>query len=312
MTQKTMMRTAAVLACCARAMQLESVGRRQVLGGAGAGLGLLPSVSAAAGGGAGGGGLGGVVSDGGALTTLRRRVGQRVTSARPSYGLDSGDVYYPDFFEGTWRTTSRAVAVEAPLGAQLFGGNASLSAARAELGAAPVVYESRFVRDARGRLISDRPFNIASLAAATMAGGPDAIRDLPRSDQFNPDQVVFRLAPADAPGGAVYRAELRALARRYEPSSGVLRDEKGRAVFDFGELTRQQISLPGDVAAPPSVKDIETINCFTLLRDGKLEATQRTTTWLVATEGYAALRAQAADGRAVDVRTYAVDYDRVA
>ena len=33
---------------------------------------------------------------------------------------------------------------------------------------------------------------------------------------------------------------------------------------------------------------------------------------LVATEGYAALRAQAADGRAVDVRTYAVDYDRVA
>ncbi len=75
----------------------------------------------------------------GALTTLRRRVGQK-TLAQGSYGLDAPDVYYPDFFEGTWRVTSRAVEVSAPCGAPLFGGNASLAAARAELEAAPVVY----------------------------------------------------------------------------------------------------------------------------------------------------------------------------
>ena len=57
----------------------------------------------------------------GALTTLRRRVGQK-TLAQGSYGLDAPDVYYPDFFEGTWRVTSKAIEVSAPCGAPLFGG----------------------------------------------------------------------------------------------------------------------------------------------------------------------------------------------
>ena len=40
-------------------------------------------------------------------------------------------------------------------------------------------------------------------------------------------------------------------------------------------------------------------------------ATQRTATWLVATEGAAAIKAEMAGGIAVDVRTYALDYARV-
>ena len=72
----------------------------------------------------------------GALTTLRRRVGQK-TLAQGSYGLDAPDVYYPDFFEGTWRVTSKAVEVSAPCGAPLFGGNASLAAARGSSTARP-------------------------------------------------------------------------------------------------------------------------------------------------------------------------------
>ena len=244
----------------------------------------------------------------GALTTLRRRVGQK-TLAQGSYGLDAPDVYYPDFFEGTWRVTSKAIEVSAPCGAPLFGGNASLAAARAELEAAPVVYEARWIRDGRGRLIADRPYNIGSIAAATM-GGRDVLQQLPSSDAFDPNGLIFKLKPEGS--DVTYRAELRALARRFEPSAGELRDGAGLLVFDAGELSRQSISLPGkELVQPPSVKDIETINLFTRTKDGRITSTQRTSTWLVGTEGLAALKAQAADGRAVDVRTYKVDYERL-
>ena len=244
----------------------------------------------------------------GALTTLRRRVGQK-TLAQGSYGLDAPDVYYPDFFEGTWRVTSKAIEVSAPCGAPLFGGNASLAAARAELEAAPVVYEARWIRDGRGRLIADRPYNIGSIAAATM-GGRDVLQQLPSSDAFDPNGLIFKLKPEGS--DVTYRAELRALARRFEPSAGELRDGAGLLVFDAGELSRQSISLPGkELVQPPSVKDIETINLFTRTKDGRITSTQRTSTWLVGTGGLAALKAQAADGRAVDVRTYRVDYERL-
>ena len=147
-----------MLHACACAALRPAAERRDVLVGAPAAL-VAPGVAAAA-----------APPPDGSLTTLRRRVGQRVTTARPSYGLDASDVYYPDFFEGSWRTTSTAVDVQAPLGAALFGGNASLAAALKELRSPPVVYDCRFVRDARGRLVADRPYNIQSLAAATMGG----------------------------------------------------------------------------------------------------------------------------------------------
>ena len=242
------------------------------------------------------------------LTTLRRRVGQ-MTLAQAGYGLGAPDVYYPEVFAGTWRVTSRATEVLAPLGAPLFGGNASLAAARAELDAKPVTYEARWVRDRQGRLIADRPYNIASIAAATM-GGKDALQQLPSLEAFDPNGLIFRLKPEGS--DVTYRAELRALARRFEPSGGELRDASGLLIFDAGELTRQAISLPGkELVAPPSVKDIETINLFTRTKDGVITSTQRTSTWLVGTEGLAAMKAQAADGRAVDVRTYQVDYVRL-
>ena len=183
------------------------------------------------------------------------------------------------------------------------------AAARAELEAAPVVYEARWIRDGRGRLIADRPYNIGSIAAATM-GGRDVLQQLPSSDAFDPNGLIFKLKPEGS--DVTYRAELRALARRFEPSAGELRDSSGLLVFDAGELSRQSISLPGkELVQPPSVKDIETINCFTRLSPTKVAAVQRTSTWLVATEGYAAMRAQAADGRAVDIRTYDVLYERL-
>ena len=101
------------------------------------------------------------------------------------------------------------------------------------------------------------------------------------------------------------------MARRFEPSAGALRDDQKRPVFDVGELTRQQISLPGaEFRQPPSVKDIETINLFTRTAEGRISAVQLTSTWLVAVEGMAALKAQAAEGRAVDVRSYSVEYER--
>ena len=166
-------------------------------------------------------------------------MGQR-TLAQGSYGLDAPDVYYPDFFEGTWRVTSKAIEVSAPCGAPLFGGKASLAAARAELEAAPVVYEARWIRDGRGRLIADRPYNIASIAAATM-GGADALQQLPSSDAFDPNGLIFKLRPEGS--DVTYRAELRALARRFEPSAGELRD----GAWPPG-LRRRRALAPVDIA----------------------------------------------------------------
>ena len=208
----------------------------------------------------------------GALTTLRRRVGQK-TLAQGSYGLDAPDVYYPDFFEGTWRVTSKAVEVSAPCGAPLFGGNASLAAARAELEAAPVVYEARWIRDGRGRLIADRPYNIASIAAATM-GGADALQQLPSSDAFDPNGLIFKLRPEGS--DVTYRAELGRWRAASSRRRARIRDSSGLLVFDAGELSRQSISLPGkELVQPPSVKDIETINLFTLMKNGRITSTQR-------------------------------------
>ena len=90
-----------MLHACACAALRPILERRDVLVGAPAALHaalVAPGVAAAA-----------APPPDGSLTTLRRRVGQRVTTARPSYGLDASDVYYPDFFEGSWRTTSTAV-----------------------------------------------------------------------------------------------------------------------------------------------------------------------------------------------------------
>ena len=212
----------------------------------------------------------------GALTTLRRRVGQR-TLAQGSYGLDAPDVYYPDFFEGTWRGRRRRSRCRHRAAARPLRRQRVAAAARAELEAAPVVYEARWIRD--GRVASSRTVLTTCEHAAATMGGADALQQLPSSDAFDPNGLIFKLKPEGS--DVTYRAELRALARRFEPSAGELRDSSGLLVFDAGELSRQSISLPGkELVQPPSVKDIETINLFTLMKNGRITSTQRTSTWL--------------------------------
>jgi hypothetical protein len=88
-------------------------------------------------------------------------------------GPGAPDIFYPSYFEGRWASSSTTVAVEAPCGALLFGGERNLEAARLEVGTA-VEYGTLFFRDGRpkaaGAIVADRPFNIR----ASVPLGPGA------------------------------------------------------------------------------------------------------------------------------------------
>ena len=91
---------------------------------------------------------------------------------RPSYGLESPDVYYPPWFLGRWRATSTLREVLAPAGAELFSpgrnGTALLAKARAEVGD-PLAYDVRWRRDGENNVVVDRAYNVESISRASMA-----------------------------------------------------------------------------------------------------------------------------------------------
>jgi hypothetical protein len=63
--------------------------------------------------------------------------------------------------------------------------------------------------------------------------------------------------------------------------------------------------------APPLVKDIETTTLYTKISDDRIEALQRTASFLVASTNSDPLKAAAIQrmgGRAVDIRNYKVVY----
>mmetsp|Transcript_63282 Transcript_63282/g.127078 ORF Transcript_63282/g.127078 Transcript_63282/m.127078 type:complete len:297 (+) Transcript_63282:714-1604(+) len=174
-------------------------------------------------------------------------------------------------------------------------------------------------------VVADREYNIGSIVKATM--GEQAILNVPVG-QDNPNRLVFVLSPAGA-NGTIFRAELRVTSRRTEtpfPSTVAGRE----AGFDVFEGARQVVTVErsaanagggGETGAmpkpqskkgpPPLIKDIETTTLFTKIGDGKIEALQRTATFLVPSTNADPMKAAAIQrmgGRAVDVRTYRVIY----
>ncbi|KAJ1449633.1 hypothetical protein M885DRAFT_590347 [Pelagophyceae sp. CCMP2097] len=245
------------------------------------------------------------------LTTsfLRRRVdGRNVTLV--DLGPGAPDIFYPSYFEGRWSSSSTTVAVEAPCGAQLFGGERNLEAARAEVGTA-VDYATLFFRDGRpnaaGAIVADRPFNIRALVEATMGttgdGGKPILRSIPSSANFDANSMKFELSPAGS-NGRVYAAAIRVVSRYVN----ALDDDN----FETVELVRQSISDVGNPLAPPSIKDVETINLFQRVSDDIIISTQRTASFIFPSDPRAAVMADMAGGRAIDLRSYKVEYRRLA
>jgi len=270
--------------------------------------------------------------------TLRQRVEGGAISPT-TYSLESPDVYYPSWFNGVWATESTTLSVEAPAGIPLFGGNRSHDIALDDVGQT-IRYDTRFRLEpapspppppppystvADMAVVADREYNIGSIVKATM--GEQAILNVPVG-QDNPNRLVFVLSPAGA-NGTIFRAELRVTSRRTEtpfPSTVAGRE----AGFDVFEGARQVVTVErsaanagggGETGAmpkpqskkgpPPLIKDIETTTLFTKIGDGKIEALQRTATFLVPSTNADPMKAAAIQrmgGRAVDVRTYRVVY----
>lgn len=190
-------------------------------------------------------------------------------------GLNAPDVYYPDWFDGRWRASSTLVQVLAPAGPELFSpgrnGSLVLSRAREGVGAPPLVYDVRWVQQPSGEWVVDREFNLGSITRASM--GPKAVQDIRVEGA---DRCTLFIQPLGAPGGSIFRADLRVIGRRAEP---VALERTSRA-FDCAETVRQTVvlvpgersdpSLLGSVGRAPMVKEVETVCTYDLEAPGRM------------------------------------------
>ncbi|KAL1498564.1 hypothetical protein AB1Y20_013883 [Prymnesium parvum] len=239
--------------------------------------------------------------------------------ARPAYGVQAPDVYYPEWALGRWKVTSTLSSVRAPLGTALFAprrnGTAALLQAREEIGK-PLRYEARWRRDAEGRVVVDRRFCVESISRAAMGEG--AVQE---AEEDGPNHLIMYLTPSGA-GGALYRADLNVVARRVD-------EQEGEGAFACAETTRQTIVLvPSEKYAratppPPLIKEVETICTYDRVSRDVIQAEQRTATFLVGdalytgeqtfAEQQAGLMSRRSDGTmlAVDLRHYDLKYERI-
>ena len=284
------------------------------------------------------------------LPTLRQRVEGGVVTPSP-YMLEASDVFYPEWSNGVWSTESTTLSIEAPAGIALFGGNRSLQLALDDINRTiSYETRFRLVGTPKaaptGTVVADREFNIASIIRATM--GKSAVLDVPSGQNDDPNRIVFVLSPTGA-NGTIFRAELRASGRHVEESMLPFSEEldtnatpdteqsafisakenigasrtwstattNNKERFDVLETVRQVVAADRSTttgistSSPPLIKDIETTTLYTKIGDDRVEALQRTASFLVASTNSDPLKAAAIQrmgGRAVDVRTYKVVY----
>ena len=143
---------------------------------------------------------------------LESRVLENVMSP-PPYGMERGDVFYPDWFAGTWKVKSVTTDVQAPCGVTLFGGNTTYDKARTEIGTS-LDYESRFISDGNGHIVTHCEFNVKSIAKVAM--GPNSVVDV---SVATPNKFSCLLSPIGAP--SMLTVDLIVLNRRQENVDGL-------------------------------------------------------------------------------------------
>jgi hypothetical protein len=241
--------------------------------------------------------------------------------------MEFPDIYYPPSFLGTWRAVSKTIDVQAPCGYDLFTGGKEaydvIYATEVE-GGKVFEYSARFLSStlAGGSeeivIVADREYNSREIAKAAM--GTFSVVDTPIA---TPNRYTCLLAPQGNDTGDLISVDILAIGRRAEPKSP-LRQNK----FVCAEYVRQIVSRAkqrrgGDnpnslsltVAAPLSVKEIETISIYSADNDkmDRITCQQRTATYLVPsqTDPIAFKKWQLSGGRPVDVRRYDVIYTRI-
>ena len=258
---------------------------------------------------------------------LESRYQQQDNYPPPTYGMEFPDIYYPPSFLGTWRAVSKTIDVQAPCGYDLFTGGKEaydvIYATEVE-GGKGLEYSARFISStlAGGSeeivIVADREYNSREIAKAAM--GTFSVVDTPIA---TPNRYTCLLAPPGNDTGDLISVDILAIGRRAEPKSP-LRQNK----FVCAEYVRQIVSRAkqrrgGDnpnslsltVAAPLSVKEIETISIYSADNDkmDRITCQQRTATYLVPsqTDPIAFKKWQLSGGRPVDVRRYDVIYTRI-
>lgn len=203
---------------------------------------------------------------------------------KPTFGLETADLYYPDWFLGRWQVVATLESFEAPQGQ--YGDRDSIERAIQEQGRS-VHYQVRFYRNEQGKVIADRAFNAKSITEAYL--GPKTVREVVFDPQRPDRQTVLLLSGS--------RAELYITQRRSqspEPSQ-----------FNTLEFYRQVL---GTLTGVPKTQDIEAV---TLYRRGpdpkKFQALQQTAVFLVPTDP-AYFQSQ---NKAVTLYRYHLDFQQV-
>lgn len=247
-----------------------------------------------------------------APTSLLNRISER-DSLTLEPGLLEGDVYYPSWLEGTWRTSSTCKSVFAPLGIEAFGGERVWRAAQADLNQT-LVYTTRFIGEEQsGSTIADRLYNVESIARSAI--GFDAILPTKQPDK----NVARRLHVVMAPAASreIYDVDLYPTDRFSQAIDGLK--------FACFERTAQLISTRMEQLANeasgkmnrPFRKDIETISIYSYISvDGedRVLSTQRTATFLTRADARFARLLPTNPGvedHAIDIRLYDIVYERV-
>jgi hypothetical protein len=263
---------------------------------------------------------------------LESRVTENLWS-QPPYTLESADVEYPSFFGGTWQVTSTCTDIIAPCGLSLFGGNATYTRAREDIGGQnALVYKARFIGGSSGAtstVIADRDYNVREIAKAAM--GSMSVVDVPMA---TPNKFTVVLAPSGA--GAMIQVDMIALARRQEnimntfsQKDTALHVDTNISDFHAAEVVRQIVSPISSGAGGSSanggrrtaalIKEVETISLYehVLPRNGEaitqVRCKQRSATYLIPRQDdpLAYRMWEASRGRPVDVRFYDVVYDKL-
>lgn len=241
---------------------------------------------------------------------------QENSIAPPPYGMESAetDIFYPQYFKGSWKAISKTKDIQAPCGLQLFtGGKAGFDSATQKevIEGDTLQYRARFIEQIRSDnasssyIAADREFNAQEIAKAAM--GDYSVVDVPIA---TPNRFSCVLAPPDGSTNLIC-VDIITIARKTEPLSA----DK----FACSEVVRQIVSPaqrnnPNAPPVPPlSVKEIETISVYTKLSDDKVQCRQRTATYLVPSQSdpIAFKKWQLSQGNSVDVRCYDVLYSRI-
>lgn len=274
---------------------------------------------------------------------LESRVVENLLSA-PTYGMESSDVFYPGWMDGTWKVESTTTDVCAPCGPLLFGGNATYNRARNEIGTT-LVYKARFIPSAtittaatttttatttatsstssttipKITSIADREYNVREIAKAAM--GPNSVLDVP---YVSPNKLTCLLTPNGA--GSILQADLLTLARRQEVidsnnefhCSEVVRQIIAPTSSSSSSYTTPSSNPMGATRGATLLKEIETVSLYTAIRDDAsnnivgFKCRQRSATFLLPSQQdpMALQMWQMSRGRPIDVRFYNVLYKR--